>query len=193
MKNKIKTKKKRIIMKVELLHWSNVKELYEYEDLKGLLSFNFYITGITRAVLQELCRTRIASYGIKSSRYTLKKDLKNELPFKDLVQDRERAEKYIKFTNNASVDKASMLALENLRLLVNEGIPNDVLKYAMPECYLVDLAFSVNYDGLANFLYLRTSPHALAEIRELAYNIYDALPEECKPLLKDKVYPREAQ
>ena len=178
-------------MKVELLHWSDVKELYENEEMKSLLSFNFYITGVTRACLQEICRTRIASYSVKSSRYTLSKDLKNEEQFTDLFKDKERASKYIRFTNNDSVDTASMLALENLRCLVLEGISNDVLKYAMPECYLVDLAMTVNFDGLYNFLELRTSSHALAEIRELAYNIFDVLPEEVKDLFEPAIYKKE--
>lgn len=175
-------------MKVELLHWSNVKELYENEEMKSLLSFNFYITGITRACLQELARHRMFSFSVKSSRYTVTKDLKNEEQFTDLVKDKERASKYIRLTGNERVDMASMLALENLRCLVLEGISNDVLKYAMPECYKVDLAMTTNFDGLYNFLELRTSPHALAEIRELAYMIYDALPEEVNDLFDPVIY-----
>lgn len=175
-------------MKVELLNWSNVKELYENENMKSLLSFNFYITGITRACLAEYARHRLFSTSCKSSRYTLSKDLKNEEEFKDLVKDRERASKYIRLTGNERVDMASMLALENLRCLVLDGISNDVLKYAMPECYKVDLAMTANFDGLYNFLELRTSPHALLEIRELAYAIYDVLPEEVKHLFGEAIY-----
>lgn len=176
-------------MKVKLLHWSNVKELYENENMKSLLSFNFYVYDVTRALIQQLCRHRNSfSYSVKSSRYTLSKDLKNEEKFTDLVKDKERASKYIRLTGNERVDMASMLALENLRCLVLEGISNDVLKYAMPECYLVDLAMTTNFDGLYNFLELRTSPHALAEIRELAYMIYDALPKEVKDLFEPATY-----
>lgn len=175
-------------MKVDLLHWSNIRELYENEEMKSLLSFNFYITGVTRALIQELARHRMFSFSVKSSRYTVTKDLKNEEKFIDLIKDRKRASKYIRLTGNERVDMASMLALENLRCLVLEGISNDVLKYAMPECYLVDLAMSVNFDGLYNFLELRTSPHALAEIRELAYNIFDVIPEEVKGLFEPAIY-----
>ena len=41
------------------------------------LVYNFYIQGISRALLQELARHRIASLSVKSTRYTLK-ELKNE-------------------------------------------------------------------------------------------------------------------
>ncbi|MBD3839454.1 MAG: FAD-dependent thymidylate synthase, partial [Epsilonproteobacteria bacterium] len=40
------------------------------------LYFTFYIQGVSRALLQELARHRIASLSVKSTRYTLK-ELKN--------------------------------------------------------------------------------------------------------------------
>ena len=45
------------------------------------LVYSFDIDGISRACLQELARHRIASYTVKSSRYVLSKELKNEEPF----------------------------------------------------------------------------------------------------------------
>lgn len=42
--------------------------------------FSFDIDGISRACLTELARHRIASYTVKSTRYTLK-ELKDEQPF----------------------------------------------------------------------------------------------------------------
>ena len=44
------------------------------------LVYSFDIDGISRAVLQEICRHRVASYTVKSTRYTLK-ELKDEQPF----------------------------------------------------------------------------------------------------------------
>ena len=45
------------------------------------LFYNFYIKGISRACLQELARHRIASYSVKSTRYTLK-ELRGDGEFK---------------------------------------------------------------------------------------------------------------
>ena len=45
------------------------------------LVYSFDIDGISRACLQELVRTRISSFSVRSSRYTLSKELKNEKPF----------------------------------------------------------------------------------------------------------------
>lgn len=44
------------------------------------LVYNFDIDGISRACLTELARHRIASYTVKSTRYTLK-ELNDEQPF----------------------------------------------------------------------------------------------------------------
>lgn len=45
------------------------------------LSYSFDIDGISRACLQQLCRHRLASYTVQSTRYTLSKLLKNEESF----------------------------------------------------------------------------------------------------------------
>jgi thymidylate synthase (FAD) len=49
------------------------------------INFNFQIKGISRLNLQELARHRMASYSVKSTRYTLK-ELKNEEPFIEDIQ-----------------------------------------------------------------------------------------------------------
>lgn len=56
------------------------------------LVYNFYIEGVSRALLQELARHRMASLSVKSTRYTLK-ELKNEESF--TCKDLERASKYL--------------------------------------------------------------------------------------------------
>jgi len=159
------------------------------------LYMNFSIEGISRALLQELARHRIASLSVKSTRYTLK-ELKGELPFTDctdmnnqeyLDNGRKRAEKYLVMTKDERVNRMSILALDNLRDLLNENISNDLAKYALPEAYKTKLAWSINARSLQNFLSLRTDKKALWEIQELANKIYEILPEEYKYLFKDSL------
>ena len=50
------------------------------------LSYNFDIDGVSRALLQELARHRIASYSVKSTRYTLK-ELRDEDPFMEVLHN----------------------------------------------------------------------------------------------------------
>jgi len=148
------------------------------------LNYSFYIDGISRACLQELARHRHASLSVKSTRYTLK-ELKEEGEFdKDEVV---RGEKYLVFTDNDSVNEASLRALENLRLVLKAGVSNDVAKYCLPESYKTELTWSINARSLQNFLALRSSKSALWEIRNLAAAIYEALPEEHKYLFKEYI------
>ena len=145
------------------------------------ISYGLDIAGISRACLIELSRHRIASYTVKSSRYTLQ-ELKKEQPF-DIVRianDGVRASKYIVLTGDEAVDNMSILALENVRRMVQEGKPNDVSKYCMPECFKTSLVMTINARSLQNFLELRSSKHALLEIQLLAKAIYTALPDDHK-------------
>lgn len=149
--------------------------------------YTFDIKGISRACLQELSRHRMASPSVRSSRYTLK-ELKSELPF-TYIKGREslykRAAKYIVFTPNTLVNISSIEALERLRVLIYNGISNDMAKFAMPECYKVNEILTINARGLKNFLQLRLSKDALWEIRELANSIRDAIPKEHMFLYQD--------
>ena len=142
------------------------------------LFYNFDIKGISRACLQELARHRMASLSVKSTRYTLK-ELNKEESFLPLCEENyKRAEKYIMLSSNERVKDQSIKALENLRLAVKDGIANDIAKYIIPECYKTELVWSINARSLQNFLELRTAKVALKEIRELAYSVYKALPQE---------------
>lgn len=147
------------------------------------LCYSFEINGISRACLQELARHRMASYSVQSSRYVLHKFLKNEEPF--TIDDMDRAEKYVVFTGIPATDTQILNSLANLRLLVKSEASNDVIKYAMPEAFKTRLVWTINARSLQNFLLLRTSRSALAEIRELAYNVFNAIPEEHKYLFED--------
>ena len=159
------------------------------------LTYTFYISGVSRALLQELARHRMASPSVKSTRYTLK-ELKDEESFtngmsmlelkekytdaKEVYKDihMTRASKYLVFTDILGVDFASVVALENLRLMLKDGVANDKAKFCLPESYKTELTWSINARSLQNFISLRSSKAALWEIRDLATMIFDSLPSE---------------
>ncbi|WP_286005716.1 FAD-dependent thymidylate synthase [Campylobacter avium] len=145
------------------------------------LNYSFYIQGISRACLQELARHRHASLSVKSTRYTLK-ELRNEEEFKSINKN---SQKYLVMSGNEMVDLASVKALENLRLILKEGISLDIAKYCLPESYKTELTWSINARALQNFLHLRSSKSALWEIRELAKAIFAALPKEHSFIFED--------
>lgn len=137
--------------------------------------YSFNIKGISRLCLQELARHRLASYSVKSTRYTLK-TLANELPF--VTSDKERASKYINLTGDLFVDTYSIMALNNLRLAIINEAKNDIAKYCLPECWKVDLVWTINMRSLMNFLELRLANGAHFEIRELANNVLKTIPQQ---------------
>ena len=166
------------------------------------LSYTFYISGVSRALLQELVRHRVASLSVKSTRYTLKElkdedcftnnlsmqELKEKYTNKDEVyQDKHmvRASKYLVWTNELSVDFASIVALENLRLILLDGVSNDKAKFCLPESYKTELTWTINARSLQNFIALRSSSSALWEIRDLAKMIFDNLPKEHQYLFEN--------
>lgn len=142
------------------------------------ITYNFYISGISRALLQELARHRMASLSVKSTRYTLK-----ELKDGDAID----YAKFLVLTGNEMVDNASRMALDNLQAILKSGVSNDIAKYCLPESYKTELTWSINARSLQNFLALRSSKSALWEIRTLANTVFDALPNEHKYLFENSI------
>ena len=168
---------------VELIE--RVGNKFKHASTLEHLYYNFYVQGVSRALLQELARHRIASLSVKSTRYTLK-ELRNEAPF--LQGDFNNAARYLVLTGNELIDNASIKALENLReILATTTTSLDIVKYCLPEAYKTELTWSVNARSLQNFISLRSSKSALWEIRELARKIYDALPNEHKFIFESYV------
>jgi len=126
----------------------------------------------------------MASLSVKSTRYTLK-ELKEEPSF--AIDNKERAEKYLVMTGVDMVDEMSIRALENLRIVLVEGISNDRAKYCLPESYKTELTWTINARSLQNFISLRSDKAALWEIRDLANMVYATLPEEHQYLFENSL------
>jgi len=155
------------------------------------LVYHFDISGISRAVLQEFARHRIAGITVKSSRYTLKelKDVTLGVYAEgEMLWNLKETEKFLVNSGEELVDECSRGALWSLQKILKAGISNDKAKYCMPESYKTELSWTINARSLQNFLMLRTGKDALWEIRKLAYEIFNQLPEEHKYLFTDSLY-----
>jgi len=151
-------------------HASTIEHLY----------YNFDIDGISRAVLQELCRHRVASYTVKSSRYTLQELKGVDLFISNDEYNFNNINHFCVLTDSRMVNLRIAEALVNLQDVIISGTPNDIAKYCMPEAYKTSLTMSINARALFNFLELRSSKHALKEIQDLARAMYEVLPEDHK-------------
>jgi len=122
----------------------------------------FEVQGMSRACLQEFVRHRIGiGYSVESTRYTLKKLLKNK---------KTNLTEMVHQTGNEKVDalvEKTMKELVNI-LQKDPTIANDVLKYALPEAYLCNLMVTYNFRSLRSFVRLRCTQSALPEIRKVS-------------------------
>ena len=157
---------------------------YKHASTLEHLVYTFFISGISRALLQELARHRIASLSVKSTRYTLK-ELKNSEAFRE--DDYENAKKFIVLTDNKLVDTASIRALNNLQEILKNGTSNDIAKYCLPESYKTELTWTVNARSLQNFITLRSNKSALWEIQGLAKKLYTSIPKEHQYLFEESI------
>lgn len=169
-----------------------IKQILQHGHTSTLehLVYTFHITDLPRFVLQELARHRIASYSVKSSRYTLK-ELKDEGPFwyhQTDAYDFERASKYIYLSGDRWLDMIAVRELEHVREAVAQGIPNDRIKQILPECYLCDLIMTINGRSLINFLDLRSSHRALLQIQELAHGAFNQVPDDQKFIYENSIH-----
>jgi len=161
---------------------------YKHASTLEHLVYTFYISGISRALLQELARHRVASLSVKSTRYTLK-ELKNLEPFDE--KDYTKAENFIVLTGNSFVDTASIKALNNLQDILKKGISNDIAKFCLPESYKTELTWTINARSLQNFIELRSNKSALWEIQTLANRLFQTLPKEHRYIFKDKIIDKQ--
>lgn len=166
---------------------ARVGNKFKHKSTLEHLVYSFDIEGISRACLQELARHRVASYSVKSTRYTLK-ELKNE---DDIISrgtwSKAMVGNYVVLTDNNSIDNTIAKALHRLQAELREGISNDIAKYMLPEAYRTSLVMTINARSLQNFLELRTGKSALWEIQELAREMYAVVPDEHKYLFEEYV------
>jgi thymidylate synthase (FAD) len=156
-------------------------------------SYTFKIEGVSRALLQELVRHRMASYTVRSTRYTLKdltkdKDIEKA---KSLSGYKKIVKRYcvVPELPDVALKKFYETTAQNLKhillFLSKYKLSNDLIKYLLPESFKTELVMTMNARSLRNFLKLRTSKAALWEIRKLGNMMYRSIPKDHKIMYED--------
>ena len=146
-----------------------------HESILEHISYTFEVVGVSRALLQELARHRMASLSVKSTRYTLK-ELK-DCPEAELS-------KFLVSVND-TVDSYNYDQLILVQDMLRKGMSNDEAKYSLPEAFKTSFIWTINARALKNFLSLRLAKEALWEIREFAKKILEAIPDSHKVIYKE--------
>lgn len=121
--------------------------------------FVFHIEGVSRALLAQLTRHRIASYAVRSQRYCDESNFEFVIPESILNSNQSVKKKYEKIMDAIKVWYSELL---------DEGIPKEDARYILPNACCTSLEVKFNFRSLMNFCALRRCKRAQWEIRELA-------------------------
>jgi thymidylate synthase (FAD) len=167
---------------------------YRHASILEHVSYNFSIEGVSRALLQELARHRMASLSVKSTRYTLKELKEEQIRLESDPMDCVNGWDYTtikKYCVLPDYDHDTIIhlgsALWSIQKKLLAGKSNDRVKYLLPEAYKTSLTWSINMRSLQNFLSLRSDKSALWEIQKLAHAIYNELPLEHRYLFEASI------
>jgi thymidylate synthase (FAD) len=121
-------------------------------------SYTFAVEGVSRALLAQLTRHRIASYSVQSQRYVDKAEFDYVIP-PSIATNMEAKDAYIQCMKLAS-------ACYGLFTMI--GIPNEDARFVLPNACDTRIIFTMNARSLHNFFRLRCCNRAQWEIRALA-------------------------
>ena len=143
-------------------HEKSLKHAMESGHLSVLehASFTFYIEDVSRVLLAQLTRHRIASFTVESQRYVRIDGCTLIVP--ESIQKMENAELREKALRNMAE------AMQIYSELADSGVPAEDARYITPQAVPTSLYLSMNARELMHFFELRTCNRAQWEIREMA-------------------------
>lgn len=142
-----------------------------HESILEHVTFTFRVDGVSRALLAQLTRHRIASFSVESQRYVRMEDPDFIVP----PNIKEGWECGIGWAVEAYVD-ALLGAFEAYENMLEAGIPEEDARYILPNATPTRLLMTMNARELRHFFSLRCCNRAQWEIREIA----DRMLELCK-------------
>ena len=156
-----------------------------FKALKGALAsghesvaehncFTFLIEDVSRVLLAQLTRHRLASFSVQSQRYCGCDP--NSLVIPQTIKDK-------RFTGSVTLmmDKVTDL----YEALIQEGIPEEDARFIVPQGVTCNLVMSANARELRHFFSLRCCNRAQWEIRELANEMLRQCKEVAPVLFAD--------
>ncbi|AKL98037.1 FAD-dependent thymidylate synthase [Endomicrobium proavitum] len=139
-------------------------------------SFSFGVEGVSRALLAQLTRHRVASFSVQSQRY-VKFDKGVEFVIPDTVKkDKNALKKFNEFLKN----------IENFyKELLDGGIPAEDARYILPNASATKIVITMNARELRHFFSLRCCNRAQWEIRDMACRMLNLARKEAPILFSD--------
>lgn len=167
-------------------------------------SFTFAIEGVSRSLLAQITRHRIASYSVQSQRYVkLKEGVFTYITPPEIAKDPVAHEKYqraMEESHRNYLELTDALQVRHTADLVAQGLSEKEAKrkaekmaiedarYVLPNACETKMVVTMNARSLYNFFQLRCCNRAQWEIRELAWAMLK-LCREAAPTLFGKAGP----
>lgn len=150
------------------------------------VSFTFAIEGVSRSLLAQITRHRIASYSVQSQRYVREHGFEYVVP-PEIEKIPAAKEKFIQAMEDDQRTYEELTALlmeKHLQELLAAGVPEkkarnqaekksiEDARYILPNACTTRIVMTANARSLQNFFRLRCCRRAQWEIRALAWEMY---------------------
>lgn len=139
-----------------------------HHSVLEFVDFHFHIEGVSRALLAQLTRHRMASYAVRSQRYCV------EDGFNFITPDSVYCNQ-----NHPELLGEYLEIMDRIRYfyehMVKKGIPAEDARYILPNATETIIDMKINLRSLLNFMNLRLCTRSQWEIRELANRMRDEI------------------
>lgn len=136
-----------------------------HESVAEHASFTFIIEGVSRVLLAQLTRHRLASFSVQSQRYCGAEP-------EDVVIPQSIKDKHL----GGNMTMLMTRIAGTYQALLDEGVPEEDARFILPQGITTRLMMTANARELRHFFSLRCCNRAQWEIRELA----DEMLRQCK-------------
>lgn len=140
-------------------------------------SFTFEIADVSRALLAQITRHRIASFSVQSQRYVKQDGFDYVVPPSIQALGAEQAERF----------RAQMAQIDQrYRELLAMGIPKEDARFVLPNATTTLMVVTMNARELMHFFDLRCAPDAQWEIRQVAMEMRRLCAEVAPNIFKEE-------
>lgn len=139
-----------------------VQKLMSFGHLSPLehASFTFGVQGVSRALLAQITRHRIASFSVQSQRYVATENLTYIVPPSIIELGEEAVQEFEQQMETVNSFYAKWL---------DKGLPAEDARFVLPNAAETRMIFTMNVRELLHFFELRCCMRAQWEIRRLAW------------------------
>jgi thymidylate synthase (FAD) len=139
-------------------------------------SFTFGVEGVSRALLAQLTRHRIASFSVQSQRYVKFKSGVDFVFPSTIKKDKKLLEQYNNFLKSTEILYKEFL---------DAGIPAEDARYILPNAATTQIIITMNARELRHFFSLRCCNRSQWEIKDLACHMLNLVRKEVPLLFED--------